>query len=71
MQPGTKRSDHGSEAEPESSAGRYLYASPGISYAIAPAAQVYAFYQVPVYRHVEGVQLTANRALVIGLSGQL
>lgn len=66
-----KRADHGSEAEPESSGGRYLYASPGLSYAIASSAQVYMFYQVPVYRHVEGVQLTANRALVVGLSGQL
>ena len=66
-----KRSDHGSEAEPESSGGRYLYASPGLSYALSSSAQVYLFYQVPVQRHVEGVQLTANRALVVGLSGQL
>ena len=66
-----KRADHGSEAEPESSGGRYLYASPGLSYAIASSAQLYLFYQVPVQRHVEGVQLTANRALVLGLSGQL
>lgn len=66
-----KRSDRGSEAEPDSSGGRYLYASPGLSYAIAPATQVYVFYQVPVHRHVDGVQLTANRALVVGLSGQL
>lgn len=66
-----KRSDRGSEAEPESSGGRFLYASPGLSYAVTRAAQVYMFYQVPVQRHVEGVQLTANRALVVGFSGQL
>ncbi|MGZ8287751.1 MAG: transporter [Telluria sp.] len=66
-----KRADHGSEAEPASSGGRYLYASPGLSYALASATQVYMFYQVPLHRHVEGVQLTANRALVVGLSGQL
>lgn len=66
-----KRADRGSEAEPESSGGRYLYASPGLSYALASAMQVYTFYQVPLHRHVEGVQLTANRALVVGLSGQL
>ena len=66
-----KRSDSGSEAEPESSGGRFLYASPGLSYAVASTMQVYMFYQVPVHRHVKGVQLTANRALVVGLSGQL
>lgn len=66
-----KRPDRGSEAEPESSGGRFLYASPGLSYALASATQVYMFYQVPLRRHVEGVQLTANRALVAGISGQL
>ena len=66
-----KGADSGSEAEPESSGGRFLYASPGVSYALPHAMQLYAFYQVPLHRHVRGVQLTANRALVIGLSGQL
>ncbi|UGQ46412.1 transporter [Massilia endophytica] len=66
-----KRSDSGSEAEPASSGGRFLFASPGLSYAFTSSTQLYAFYQVPVHRHVKGVQLTANRALVVGLSGQL
>jgi hypothetical protein len=66
-----KRPDSGSEAEPDSSGGRFLYASPGVSYALASAVQLYMFYQVPLHRHVNGVQLTANRALVVGLSGQL
>ena len=66
-----KRSDSGSEAEPDSSGGRFLYASPGLSYAVTSTMQLYTFYQVPVHRHVKGVQLTANRALVVGLSGQL
>ena len=66
-----KRSDSGSEAEPDSSGGSFLYASPGLSYALTSKMQLYAFYQVPVHRHVKGVQLTANRALVVGLSGQL
>lgn len=66
-----KGADKGSEAEPDSSGGRFVYASPGLSYALAGTKQLYAFYQVPVYRHVAGVQLTAERALVVGLSGQL
>ncbi len=67
-----KRADSGSQGEPASSGGRYLYASPGLSYALPTApVQLYAFYQVPLRRNVTGVQLTANRALLVGLSGQL
>ncbi|WP_426105121.1 transporter [Massilia sp. TSP1-1-2] len=66
-----KSADSGSEAEPASSGGRFLYASPGLSYALSKSTQLYAFYQVPLHRHVTGVQLTANRALVIGLSARL
>jgi hypothetical protein len=66
-----KGADSGSEAEPESSGGRFLYATPGLSYALTSKQQVYMFYQAPLHRHVTGVQLTANRALVFGLSGQL
>lgn len=66
-----KRSDSGSEAEPASSGSRFVYASPGVSMALPGNTQLYAFYQVPVYRNVKGVQLSANRALVVGLSGQL
>ncbi|MEJ7804581.1 MAG: transporter [Telluria sp.] len=66
-----KGADRGSEAEPARSGGRFLYASAGLSYALPGNMQLYAFYQVPLQRHVRGVQLTANRALVIGFSGQL
>lgn len=66
-----KRADSGSDAEPDSSGGRFLYASPGLSIALPGKAQAYLFYQVPLYRHVTGIQLTANRALVLGISGQL
>jgi hypothetical protein len=66
-----KSADSGSEAEPASSGGRFLYASPGLSYTLPSSMQLYAFYQVPLRRQVTGVQLTANRALVIGLSGQM
>ncbi|UUZ53725.1 hypothetical protein LP419_34660 [Massilia sp. H-1] len=66
-----KRADSGSDAEPDSSGGRYLYASPGLSIALPGKTQAYLFYQVPLYRHVTGIQLTANRALVLGISGQL
>jgi hypothetical protein len=66
-----KRSDRGIEAEPHSSGGRFLYASPGVSVALPANTQLYAFYQLPLYRKVTGVQLSAERAIVVGLSGQL
>lgn len=66
-----KRSDQGSEAEPASSGGRYMFASPGVSYAVTENVQVYGFYQHALYRHVTGVQLTAPRAFVLGVTGRL
>jgi hypothetical protein len=32
---------------------------------------VYGFVQQALYRHVNGVQLTADRALLIGITGKL
>lgn len=66
-----KGADSGKEAEPADSGGRFLFLSPGVSYSISSNLQVYGFYQHPLYRHVNGLQLTANRALLIGLSGRL
>jgi len=66
-----KRADSGSAAEPADSGGRYLFLSPGLSYAINGRLQVYGFVQQPLVRHVNGVQLTADRAFLAGVSGQL
>lgn len=66
-----KSADSGSEAEPADSGGRFVFASPGVSYALSGNLQLYGFYQHPLYRHVNGVQLTADRALLVGLSGRL
>jgi hypothetical protein len=65
-----KRRDSGAQAEPEDSGGRYLSISPGLSYAITDKIQVYGFIQKPVYQHVNGVQLTADKSLVLGLSSR-
>jgi hypothetical protein len=66
-----KRADSGSAAEPADSGGRYLFLSPGLSYAINGRLQVYGFVQQPLVRHVNGVQLVADRAFLAGLSGQI
>lgn len=63
-----KGRDKGAQAEPEDSGGRYLFLSPGVSYQATGATRAYAFYQQPLYQFVNGVQLTARRALVIGVS---
>ena len=55
-------------AEPGDSGGRSLFLSPGVSVSVAKDVRVYGFVQVPVYQYVNGVQLTADRAAVIGLS---
>jgi hypothetical protein len=63
-----KQRDSGLQAEPDDSGGRYVSISPGLSYAVTETLQIYGFFQKPVYQHVNGVQLTADKAFVVGLS---
>jgi len=65
-----KSRDSGAEAEPADSGSRSVFVSPGLSYAVANNMQVYGFYQHPLYQNINGVQLTARRAFVFGLSGR-
>jgi len=65
-----KLRDKGEQAEPEDSGGQALTASPGLSFAIAPAVQVYAFVQLPLWQRVNGVQLTADWSVATGISAQ-
>jgi hypothetical protein len=60
--------DSGTEAEPDNSGGSFVYVSPGLSYVLLEKLQAYAFLQLPLYQHVNGVQLTADWAFVTGLS---
>jgi hypothetical protein len=62
--------DSGTEAEPEDSGGRFLFVSTGLSYSLTKDVQVYGFAQLPVYQFVNGVQLVASRAFVLGVSGR-
>lgn len=65
-----KQRDKGAQAEPEDSGGRFLSISPGISYSATDRIQIYAFFQRPLYQHVNGVQLTANKAFVVGVTSR-
>jgi hypothetical protein len=60
--------DSGANAEPEESGGRSLFFSPGVSYTVSPAVQLYAFAQLPLYRYVNGTQLAVNWAAVGGIT---
>ena len=62
--------DSGVQAEPADTGGRFLFVSPGISYAMTKSTQLYAFIQKPLYQHVNGVQLTADWSAVIGVSAR-
>jgi hypothetical protein len=63
-----KRRDRGAQAEPADSGGRFVFLSPGLSYKLGEVFRLYAYYQHPLYQYVNGVQLTARRAVVVGLS---
>ena len=65
-----KARDSGNQAEPEDTGGRSLFLSPGVSYAVTPALQIYGFVQLPVYQYVNGVQLTARHAVAIGITSR-
>jgi hypothetical protein len=58
--------DGGVQSEPDDSGGRFVFISPGLSYAATRNAQVYGFVQKPLYQYVNGVQLTADWSAVAG-----
>ena len=60
--------DSGNQAEPDDSGGKFVFLSPGVSYALGKNLQVYSFLQLPLYQYVNGVQLTADWAFVGGVS---
>lgn len=65
-----KGRDSGSEAEPDNSGGRYVFISPGVTFAITSKVNVYGFVQLPIYQYVNGLQLVAKQAYSVGVSAQ-
>jgi hypothetical protein len=63
-----KERDRGDEAEPEDSGNTTIALSPGVNYQLSPNWLMYGYYQHPLYRHGNGVQLTANWSAVVGAS---
>lgn len=52
---------------PALTGGRYLYASPGLRVEIGRNASAYAYVQLPVYQHVNGIQLTSRANYLAGV----
>ena len=63
-----KGRDSGANAEAEDSGQKACFVSPGVSWNLARAAQLYAFVQVPLWHKVNGVQLTAEWSALAGVS---
>ena len=65
-----KSRDSGSNAEPESSGGKFVNLSPGAAYAVGKNVQIYGFVQMPLYQYVNGTQLTPDWSAVLGANYQ-
>lgn len=63
-----KGRDRGVQAEPADSGSRSVFVSPGLSWDATGSVRVYGFVQVPLRQSVNGVQLTASRALAVGVT---
>ena len=63
-----KGRDTGAEAEFDDSGSWTVSLSPGASYALNASTNLYGFVQVPVYRNVNGVQLTASWGALAGIT---
>ena len=63
-----KSRDSGANAEPADSGSRTVSISPGLSYRITPAVQVYGFVQKPIYQYMNGAQLTPDWSAALGIN---
>jgi hypothetical protein len=57
----------GVNADVDNSGATLVYLSPGITFTLSPALQVYAFAQVPVAQRVNGLQIEPRSSVSLGL----
>jgi hypothetical protein len=62
--------DSGVEAEPPDTGGKAVWIAPGASYAATSDIRLYGFLQLPVFQYVNGVQITAHKAVVLGVNAR-
>jgi hypothetical protein len=65
---GHRGRDSGAQAEPDVTGSTTVQLSPGINVAVGGATHLYGFVQVPLYQHVNGVQLVPRWSMLIGVN---
>jgi hypothetical protein len=63
-----RKRDDGDEAERENSGSTTVDLSPGITLRVGASATVYAYWQLPLYQRVDGVQLVPDSAFALGFT---
>ena len=63
--------EHGDQADTPNSGGTIAYLSPGVTAELAPHVNSYVFVQLPVYQHVNGLQLEPKWVLSLGVRMKL
>jgi hypothetical protein len=56
------------DEEPGNTGRTSWFLSPGLRVTVAPETSIYGLYQVPLYQRVNGIQLTADANLYVGIS---
>ena len=67
----TEGREHGAEADTPNSGGTIAYLSPGVTVELAARPSAFVFVQLPVYQHVNGLQLEPTWLLSLGLRWKL
>jgi hypothetical protein len=62
-----EKRETGSEADTPNSGAALIYFSPGATFSVSERTSVYLFGQVPVYQHVDGMQLEPRWSLSAGV----
>jgi hypothetical protein len=60
--------DSGANAEPDVSGSTSVQLSPGVNVELTGSTHLYGFVQLPVYQHVNGVQLVPRWSLLVGVN---
>ncbi len=60
--------DSGANAEPDVSGSTSVQLSPGVNVEVGGGTHLYGFVQVPVYQHVNGVQLVPRWSVLVGVN---
>jgi hypothetical protein len=63
----SERRDSGSNADIPNSGATLVYLSPGVTLSLGHSLSAFAFLQLPIYQHVNGLQLEPRYTLSVGL----